>query len=123
LQGKVSDTALALATYVVVGGRPRDVVGTLDFLVDYVAKSRDWRVARVFTARGLDDQTREQLAASLRAVSGKNVELEVAEDPSLLGGVLVEMGDLRVDATTRGRLGALRDAVSPGRSYESNSDR
>ena len=99
------------------------MVGTLDFLVDYVAKSRDWRVARVFTARAMDDQTREQLTASLRAVSGKNVELEVAEDPSLLGGVLVEMGDLRVDATTRGRLGSLRDAVSPGHFYESNSDR
>jgi F-type H+-transporting ATPase subunit delta len=123
LSGKVSATALALATYVIVGGRPRDVVGTLDFLVDYVAKSRDWRVARVFTARAMDNQTREQLTASLRAVSGKNVELEVAEDPSLLGGVLVEMGDLRVDATTRGRLGSLRDAVSPGHFYESNSDR
>jgi F0F1-type ATP synthase delta subunit len=123
LNGKVSATALALATYVIIGGRPRDVVGTLDFLVDYVAKSRDWRVARVFTARAMDDETREQLTASLRAVSGKNVELEVAEDPSLLGGVLVEMGDLRVDATTRGRLGSLRDAVSPGHFYESNSDR
>jgi hypothetical protein len=35
------------------GGRPRDVVGTLDYLVNYVAQSRDWRVARVHTAREL----------------------------------------------------------------------
>jgi len=56
-------------------------------------------------------------------LTGKNVELQVAEDPSLLGGVLVEIGDLRLDATTRGRLGALRDAVASGHLYESAMNR
>ena len=52
-------------------------------------------------------------------MTGKNVELQIAEDTSLLGGVLVEVGDLRLDASTKGRLGALRDAVTSGRLYES----
>jgi F0F1-type ATP synthase delta subunit len=47
------------------------------------------------------------------------VELQIAEDPSLLGGVLVEIGDLRLDASTRGRLGALHDAVANGLDLES----
>ena len=58
-------------------------------------------------------------ASSLTALTGKSVELQIADDPSLLGGVLVEIGDLRLDATTRGRLGSLRDAVASGRSLES----
>jgi F-type H+-transporting ATPase subunit delta len=119
LSGKVHAVTLALANFVVVGGRPRDVVGTLDYLVDYVAKARDWRVARVHTARALDNASRQQLVSSLAMLTGKNVELQVAEDASLLGGVLVEVGDLRLDATTRGRLGALRDVVASGRLYES----
>lgn len=119
LEGRVHPATLALARFTVEGGRPRDVVGTLDFLVNYVARARDWRVARVYTARTLDVSSREQIAASLRSVTGKSVELQVAEEPELLGGVLVEIGDLRLDATTRGRLGQLRDAVASGRMLES----
>jgi F0F1-type ATP synthase delta subunit len=123
LESKVGATTLRLACYVIEGGRPRDVVGTLDFLVDYVAKARNWRVARVHTARALDDESQAQLVSSLNALTGKNVELQIAEDPALLGGVLVEVGDLRLDATTRGRLGVLHDAVASGRLYESALNR
>jgi F-type H+-transporting ATPase subunit delta len=123
LGDKVDAVTLALACFVIQGGRARDVVGTLDYLVDYVAKARDWRVARVHTARPLDEQNRADLVASLSALTGKSVELQIADNPELLGGVLVEIGDLRLDATTRARLGALRDAVSPGHLYESSLNR
>ncbi len=119
LQGKVDHVSLALAQYTIVGGRPRDVVGTLDYLVNYVALARDWRVARVYTARSLSADSQRVLASSLQAITGKNVELQIADDPSLLGGILIEIGDLRLDATTRGRLGSLRDAVAPRRVLES----
>ncbi len=119
LNGKVDGVTLALSRFVIEGGRARDVVGTLDYLVDYVARARDWRVARVHTARPLDDQSRADLVTSLSALTGKNVELQIADSPELLGGILVEIGDLRLDATTRARLGALREAVSPGHLYES----
>ena len=120
---KVDPVTLALALFVISGGRPRDVVGTLDYLVDYVARARDWRVARVHTARPLDEQSRAELTSSLSLLTGKNVELQVADSPELLGGVLIEIGDLRLDATTRARLGVLRDAVSPGHLYESSLNR
>jgi F-type H+-transporting ATPase subunit delta len=123
LGGKVDAVTLALAQFVIRGGRARDVVGTLDYLVDYVAKARDWRVARVHTARPLDEQSQADLIASLSSLTGKSVELQIADSPELLGGVLVEIGDLRLDATTRARLGALRDAVSPGHLYESSLNR
>jgi F-type H+-transporting ATPase subunit delta len=123
LKGKVNNVTLLLSEYVIEGGRPRDVVGTLDYLVDFIAKSRDWRVARVFTARALDESSQEQLVASLKSLTGKNVELQIAQEPDLLGGVLVEVGDLRLDATTKGRLGALHDAVASKRLYESAMNR
>jgi len=111
LSGKVHVASLQLALYVIEGGRPRDVVGSLDYLVDYTAHARDWRVARVRTARELDDTSRAELVASLETISGHSVELQIVEDPSLLGGVLVEIGDLRLDATTRGRLSSLHDTI------------
>ncbi len=123
LANKVDPITLSLARFAVEGGRPRDVVGTLDFLVDYVARARDWRVARVHTARALDDESQNALVRSLMTLTGKSVELQIAEDPSLLGGVLVEVGDLRLDATTRGRLRSLHDAVASGRAYEPSLNR
>jgi F-type H+-transporting ATPase subunit delta len=123
LEGKVHEIALALACFVIVGGRPRDVTGSIDHLVDYIALARDWRIARIHSAQPLDEVSRAQLVTSLMAVTGRSVELQVAQDPSLLGGLLIEVGDLRLDATTRGRLGALRDAVASGRLYESALNR
>ncbi len=118
LGGKVEPVSLELARFAIAGGRPRDLVGTLDFLVDYVALSRDWRVARVHTARELTDDNKRQLVDTLAALTGRSVELQVAEEPGLLSGVLVEIGDLRLDATTRGRLATLREALNSGRTTE-----
>ncbi len=123
LSGKVSATSLRLARFVVTGGRPRDVVGTLDFVVDYVAEARNWRVARVYTARPLDDATQDELVRSLSALTGTSVELQIADEADLLGGVLVEVGDVRLDASTRGRLAALHDSVSSGHFYETALNR
>jgi F0F1-type ATP synthase delta subunit len=53
---------------------------------------------------------------------GSPVELEVATEAALLGGVLVEVGDLRVDATIRGRLDALRDHFTLDRPTERSFD-
>jgi F-type H+-transporting ATPase subunit delta len=109
LAGKVSPAALALVRYTLTGGRPRDFVGTLDYLVVQTAKARGWRVARVRAAREVDAEESSMLERSLSALTGSPVELQVSLDPNLLSGVLVDIGDLRVDATTRGRLDALRE--------------
>jgi F-type H+-transporting ATPase subunit delta len=109
LAARARPLTVRLAAYAVVGGRARDLVGTLDWLVDRVAEERGWRVARVRTALDIDEATAERLAATLRTLVGRPVELEVDRQPELLGGVLVEVGDLRVDATARGRLQGLRE--------------
>ncbi len=107
--------AVAIALYVIEGGRARDVVGTLDFLVDHVARARDWRVAKVHAAKDLSDAERADLARALTAMIGHDVDLQIKIDPSLLAGVVVHVGDMRLDATTRGRLQSLKDALAVSR--------
>jgi F0F1-type ATP synthase delta subunit len=46
-------------------------------------------------------------------LAGTPVELQITEEPELLGGVLIEIGDLRIDATARGRLDRLHDSLLP----------
>lgn len=109
LTGKVSTAAVDLVQYTLTGGRPRDFVGTIDFLVEQTARARGWRVARVRAAREVDPDESSRLSQTLSALTGAPVELQVSIDESLLSGVLVDIGDLRVDATARGRLDALRE--------------
>jgi F-type H+-transporting ATPase subunit delta len=101
----------ALVKYVVEGGRARDVLGTIDWLVEQTAIARGWRVARVATAKPLTEAQAEALRESLKAVTGNPVELQVTENETLLGGVRIEVGDLLVDASAKGRLAQLRDVL------------
>ena len=63
-----------------------------------MAAERGWRVARVWTAQAIDDPSAARLTETLRTLVGRPVELQVDTQADLLGGVLVEVGDLRVDA-------------------------
>ena len=112
LAGKVHPATLRLADYAIVGGRPRDVVGTLDWLVEQVADARGWRVARVRAGQEVDAEERRVLSERLSRLAGAPGELQVTVDPALLAGVSVEIGDLELDATARGRLDRLREHVA-----------
>jgi F-type H+-transporting ATPase subunit delta len=114
LQGKVQDRTLSLVRYVIAGGRARDVVGTLDWLVEQTAAARGWRIARVRAAAPVEDAQRTGLSETLAELAGSPVELQIVIDTSLLSGAVIEIGDLQVDATARGRLNALREHLVPG---------
>ena len=114
LEGKARPATLRLVQYVVAAGRPRDVAGTLDWLVERAAEARGWRVARVRAGQEVDRDERRRLEDTLTRLAGSPVELQVTVEPDLLAGVNVEIGDLRVDATARGRLERLREHVLTG---------
>jgi F-type H+-transporting ATPase subunit delta len=113
LEGKIPVSSLALARYAVTGGRARDIVGTLDYLVEITAQARGWRIARVRAAAEIDESQRAELTESLGTLAGAPVELQVEVDESLLSGALIRIGDLQVDATARGRIDALREHFAP----------
>jgi F-type H+-transporting ATPase subunit delta len=106
---KVLPATLRLAAYAVRGGRARDIVATLDTLVEDAARARGWRVARVSAASEVGDDRRHALSDALAVLTGNPVDLQVTIDPHLLGGVVVQVGDLLVDGSTRHRLDQLKD--------------
>jgi F-type H+-transporting ATPase subunit delta len=114
LEGKVHPSAIRLIRYVVAGGRARDIVGTLDWLVEQTAKARGWRIARVRAAAPIEEGQRSELSDSLTSLAGAPVELQVVIDERLLSGAVIQIGDLQVDASARGRINALREHLMPG---------
>jgi F-type H+-transporting ATPase subunit delta len=113
LQGKVPATTLSLVRYAVAGGRARDFVGTLAFLVEQTAQARGWRIARVRAAWPIDAAQKASLTEALGSLAGGPVELQVELDETLLSGARIRIGDLQVDATARGRIDALREHLVP----------
>ncbi len=113
LEGKVPRTSVVLARYAVSGGRARDIVGTLEYLVELAAQARGWRIAHVGAAAPIDDAQRAALGEALTALTGAPVELQVVIDESLLSGARIRIGDLQVDATARGRIDTLREHLAP----------
>ncbi len=111
LGGKVLAATVRLASYAARGGRARDIVATLDTLVEDAAKARGWRVARVAAADTVGDDQQRDLSDALAHLTGNPVDLQVTVDPLLLGGVVVQVGDLLVDSSTRHRLDELKEHV------------
>jgi F-type H+-transporting ATPase subunit delta len=109
LEGKVLPATVRLARYAARGGRARDIVSTLDALVDDAAKARGWRVARVQSADQVGEDRRDDLSQALALLTGNPVDLQVTVQPDLLGGVVVQVGDLLVDSSTRHRLDELKE--------------
>ncbi|MHB1517972.1 MAG: F0F1 ATP synthase subunit delta [Acidimicrobiales bacterium] len=98
-----------LADFAVRGGRARDIVSTLDTLVDDAARARGWRVAKITSAEDVDAPQRQELRDALALLTGHPVDLQLTRDPRLLGGVVVRIGDLQVDSTTRHRFDELKE--------------
>jgi F-type H+-transporting ATPase subunit delta len=112
LGDKVLPATMRLATYAARGGRARDFVATLDALVEDAARARGWRVARVQAADEVDGSQRERLEEALTRLAGNPVDLQVTLDPRLIGGVVVQVGDLLVDSSTRHRLEELKEHLT-----------
>ena len=60
------------------------------------------------TAFELTDEEAEGIVEQIRQASGRPVQATRSVDPQLIGGIVLQAGSLRVDASVRGRLNRLR---------------
>lgn len=70
--------------------------------------------ATATTAAPLGPEEIRAITARLEELTGGSVALETAVDPSLLGGVVVRVGDRLIDGSVRGRLERLRQQLAAG---------
>lgn len=61
----------------------------------------------VITSIPLKAAQREKLAKKLEDKSGKKIKLSEKTDPSILGGIIIEYGNTRIDDSIKGKLEAV----------------
>jgi F-type H+-transporting ATPase subunit delta len=67
------------------------------------------------TAFELSDEEAARIVEQIEQASGRKVEATRSVDPDLIGGVVLEAGSLRADASVRGRLERLRQELVSSR--------
>jgi F-type H+-transporting ATPase subunit delta len=70
--------------------------------------------ADIITARPLKDDVMDKLDKVLSKITSKTVKAKVEEDESLIGGLVVKIGDLVLDGSVRAQLEGLKESLKRG---------
>jgi F-type H+-transporting ATPase subunit delta len=100
---------LNLARLLVQKSRTNLATQIADVFRSLVAEQAGIVYARAITAVPLSDSERDNLVSRLALQTGNRVALETEVDPNILGGLVIQMGDKLIDASTRARLQSLRE--------------
>jgi F-type H+-transporting ATPase subunit delta len=95
---------------VVTAGRVKDLGAIASRVADLAAATEDLIVAEVRSAVELDQATLDKLTARLESATGRRVKPRLIIDPTLIGGVVAQVGDTIFDGSVRSRLQDLREA-------------
>lgn len=93
-----------LVALLVENGRIEVLTVAAELLQDLADQSSGVIRARVVTPVPLRDEQAERLRNALSAWRGAPVRLDLRQDPGLVGGIVVRIGDRVLDASIRGRL-------------------
>ena len=111
LGGKATATTTQLVSMVVGSGRGRDLPAIIDRLVARASSSKNLSVAEVRSAVALTDDQQERLKAALANATGKQVNLKVVVDPSIIGGLVATVDDVVIDGSVRTRVDQLKSRL------------
>ena len=109
LGGKATPTTMQLVSMVVGAGRGRDLPEIIDSLVARASDAKE--LAEVRSAVALTDDQQNRLRAALANATGRQVNLKVVIDPSILGGLVATVGDTVIDGSVRSRVEQLKSRL------------
>lgn len=69
-------------------------------------------MAEVRSAIDLTEDQKGRLAAALQSATGHEVDVRVIVDPTVVGGLVAQVGDQVIDGSVRHRLAQLRESLS-----------
>ena len=111
LGGKATGTTTQLVSMVIGAGSGRDLPAMIDKLVARASSAKNLELAEVRTAVPLTQDQETRLAAALANATGKQVNVKVVVDPSVLGGVVATIGDTVIDGSVRTRIDQLKSRL------------
>jgi F-type H+-transporting ATPase subunit delta len=111
LDGRAHPTTINLVSMLVGADRGGDLVAVADQVIQRAADARGQQVAEVRSAIALTQDQVDRLAEALGRAIGSSVDVQVVIDPSVMGGLVAQVGDTVIDGSIRTRLEKLKERV------------
>jgi F-type H+-transporting ATPase subunit delta len=109
LGDQVHPVTVSLVSLAVANGRVGELTTIVDKMLALRASHTNRQIAEVRSAVELDDDQKRRLAEALKVSTGLDVEVVVVIDPSVMGGLVTQIGDTVIDGSVRSRLTQLRE--------------
>ena len=108
LDGKASAQTVAIIDHLVQQPRGRRIAALLREAASIVADESGLAVATVTSASPIDDKQLGRIAAALSKANGRDLRINHVIDPSIVGGIRVQIGDDVIDGSVATKLNDLR---------------
>ena len=110
--GKVGSETERLVTMLCERGKSELLPEIHTLLEEMIRQAESEVDGEVIVATDVDASTKERLAEALASSTGRKVRLNFTTDKSILGGMVVRLGDRKIDYSLRSRLDGLRRNLS-----------
>ncbi len=109
--GNVHKFALQFLYVMIKRRREGYIVPAITSFITKAREARNILEAKVTVASALGAVEESKLRDKLKALTGKDVVLDIITDPSIIGGLVVQMGDKRIDGSVERRLQELEKSL------------
>lgn len=92
-------------------GRAGSIEGIHDELERMIARAEGQLSVTLTTAYELTDKEAGEIVKRIERASGRRIEAERKVEPALIGGIVLQVGSLRADASVRGRLDRMKQEL------------
>jgi F-type H+-transporting ATPase subunit delta len=110
VDGRLDESRVRQAASLLVSQKPRGYVGILTRLNRLVKLALEQRAARIESATLLAADQQAEVAGRLKSVYGDGLTLVFAQNPSLLGGLRIQVGSDLYDGSVKKRLELLEQS-------------
>ncbi len=109
--GKISEYAMNFLFVVTEKNRASSFVGIADCLKSLYNDYNGIIEVKVTTAEPMSDALKQKLIAKLESVSGKKITLVEKTDKSIIGGIILDYDNVRMDSSVKNRIEGIRASV------------
>ena len=104
-RGRISDEIVELMKLMIAKGRYSNIESVFDYFIGLVKEEKKIGIAYVTTAVELTDGQKDEIVRRLLETTRyESFEMNYAVDASLIGGMVIRIGDLVVDSSIKTKL-------------------
>ena len=104
-----SGVTVAAVNFLIAAGQSRNLREIAARLAELGAEAEGEVVAEVTAPTPLDEEQIARLKAALESSTGRRIQVKVAVDPAVVGGVVAKVGDTVLDGSVQRRFAELRE--------------